>query len=159
MLGPSATMKPALKPAINGLPRSILAVEFLARRKMALEPELLKLALPAFLRLRQLGRQYASWDASWAVAAGAAGTVLHKLVRLVLLRHPKQRPLSLQLARAERAGLLLRSEGDSVPPLPGGTVVLGVGPLRGRIPFLFEAAESLKGPEGRLDRRRSGPSE
>ena len=77
MLGPSATMKPAPKPAIDGSPRGILAVQFGARREMALEPELLKLALPAFLRLRQLGGQYASWDASWAMAAGAAGTLLH----------------------------------------------------------------------------------
>ena len=68
-------------------------------------PLFLQLALAASLRLRQLGGQYASWDASWAVAAGAAGTLLHELVLLVLLRHPRQRPLSLQLARAERAGL------------------------------------------------------
>ena len=108
MLGPSATMKPAPKPAIDGLPSSILAVKFLAGREMALEPELLKLALPPLMRLRPLGGQYASW----AVAAGAAGTLLHDLVLLVLLRHPKPRPLTLQLARAENAGLLLRSEGD-----------------------------------------------
>ena len=108
MLGPSSMIKPVPEPAIDGSPRGILAVELLAGRKMALEPELLKLALPPFLGLRPLGGQ----NTSWAVAAGAAGTLLHELVLLVLLCHPKPRPLTLQLARAERAGLLLRSEGD-----------------------------------------------
>ena len=90
------------------------------------------------------------------MADGAAGTLLHELVLLMLLCHPKPRPLTLQLARAERAGLLLRSEGGSVPPLPDGTAILDVGPLRGRIPFVDEAAESLEGLEGQLDRRALG---
>ena len=170
---PSATTKAAQEPAINGSPRGILAVQFGACREMALEPELLQLALAAglWLRLlgrrqlglrqlgrrqsgrRQLGGQAASLGASWDATAGAASTLRHELVRLVLLRHPKRRALSLQLELAERAGLLLHSEGSSLPPLPGGTVVVDVGPLRGRIPFLDEAAEGLEGPEGRLDRR------
>ena len=101
MLGPLATIKPAPETAIDGSPRGILAVELLAGREMALEPELLKPTVPSFLRLRPLGRQ----GASWAVAAGAAGTLLHELVRLVLLRHPKQRPLSLQLATCDQRAI------------------------------------------------------
>jgi hypothetical protein len=63
--------------------------------------------------------------------------------------------MSRQLEVAERAGVL-RSEGGSVPPVSGGTGVVDVGPLRGRLPILEEAAEGLKGPEGRLDRRALG---
>ena len=112
MLGPSATMKPAPKPAINGSPSSILVVKFLAGREMALEPELLKLVLPPLLRLRPLGGQYASW----AVAAGAAGTLLHELVLLVLLRHPKRGrcPCSLQ-GRSVRASSCDRRAIRSLP--------------------------------------------
>ena len=87
---PSETMKAAPEPAIDGSPCGILAVQFLARHEMTLEPELLKLASAVSWRLRQLGGrqlggQYVSWDAT----AGAAGPLLHKLVRLVRLRHPK----------------------------------------------------------------------
>ena len=53
---PSATTKAAPEPAIDGTPRGVLlAVQFLARREMTLEPELLKLGLAAGLRLWQLG--------------------------------------------------------------------------------------------------------
>ena len=175
---PSATTKASPEPAIDGSPRGVITVEFLARREMTLEPELLKLALAAAVRLRQLGRrqlglrqlglqqlglwqlgrrqlglrqlggQDASLDASWGAAAGAASTLRHELVRLVLLRHPRRRALSRQLELAERAGVLPRSEGGSVPPLPGGTGVLDVGPLRGRLPIVDEAAEGLEGSEG-----------
>ena len=63
--------------------------------------------------------------------------------------------MSRQLEVAERA-VVLRSEGGSVPPVSGGTGVVDVGPPRGRLPILEEAAEGLKGPEGRLDRRALG---
>ena len=173
---PSATTKAAPEPAIDGSPRGVLAVQFGARHEMALEPELLQLALVAGLWLRQLGRrqlglrqlgrrqlglrqlggQAASLGASWGATAGAASTLRHELVWLVLLRHLRRRALSLQPEVAERAGLLPRSEGGWVPPFPGSTGVVDVGPLRGRLPVVGKAAEGLEGLEGRLDRRALG---
>ena len=120
---PSAMTKAAPEPATDGSPRSVLAVQFLARREMMLEPELLQLALAAGLWLRQLGRrqlglrqlgrrqvglwqlggQAASLDASWGATAGAASTLRHELVRLVQLRRLRRRAMSRQLEVAERA--------------------------------------------------------
>jgi len=73
---------------------------------MVLEPELLKLALPLLL----VG-QYVSW----AVAAGAAGTLPHELVLLVRLRLLGLLLLSSQRVRAECADLLLLSDRAGLP--------------------------------------------